>query len=467
MRRIEVIVVLLAICGSGCAFQNAMLSETGRSAEYRLASFKTNTVNSDSVFVILSFSGGGTRAAAFSYGVLKELSNTRITAAGKDRRLLDEVDIISSVSGGSFTAAYFALYRDRLFEDFEKQFLKKNVELGLALRVFAPWNWPRLASPYFDRIDLAAEYYDALLFHGQTFNDLVEARRRPYVVLNATDMSLGSRFEFKQEQFNLLNSDLGSYPISRAVAASSAFPILLSPLTLKNYPKGTNYSEPEWIDAAIDPETKVKNPRRFRSAQIARTYENAETRPYIHLLDGGLSDNVGLRGPTHSILSTDGQDSILRMINNRQIRKVAVIHVDAKTGSVPNWDRKKRAPGLVGMISTVTSAPMENYSEETIQSLNEEIKMQFLQPRKTEQSFVKWLQQHCPDAAWPQSLPDLDFYEIGVSFDDVESAADREKLKALPTNYHLSNPMVELLEETGAAVLRNSADFKRLVRDLQ
>ena len=85
--------------------------------------------NSEEILLILSFSGGGTRAAAFSYGVLEELRATEVTFDGKKRRLLDEVDMISGVSGGSFTAAYFGLFGDRIFEDYESRFLKKNVEV--------------------------------------------------------------------------------------------------------------------------------------------------------------------------------------------------------------------------------------------------------------------------------------------------------------------------------------------------
>ena len=152
----------LVLCGvlllAGCAFENKSLLRYDGASGYRLPNLHTDSLNSDEVFVVLAFSGGVARAAAFSYGAMKQLAATPITYGGTKRRLLDEVDIISSVSGGSFTSAYYALYGDRLFADFERDFLNKNVELGLALRVLNPLNWPRLASPYFDRIDLAAEY---------------------------------------------------------------------------------------------------------------------------------------------------------------------------------------------------------------------------------------------------------------------------------------------------------------------
>jgi NTE family protein len=117
--------------------------------------------NSEELLLVLSFSGGGTRAAAFSYGVLEELRATEVAFDGKKRRLLDEVDMISGVSGGSFTAAYLGLFGERIFEDYESRFLKKNIQGEFTSSIFLnPVNWFRLSSPLFDRSDLAAEYYD-------------------------------------------------------------------------------------------------------------------------------------------------------------------------------------------------------------------------------------------------------------------------------------------------------------------
>ena len=87
--------------------------------------------NSENLLLYLTFSGGGTRAAALSYGVLEELRKTEVVIDGKKRRLLDEIDGISSVSGGSFTAGYYGLFGDRIFEDFESKFLKKNIQGAL------------------------------------------------------------------------------------------------------------------------------------------------------------------------------------------------------------------------------------------------------------------------------------------------------------------------------------------------
>src|SRR5215469_11614485 len=126
--------------------------------------------------VILAFSGGGTRAAAFAYGVLEALRDTELaTSSGAKVRLLDEVDVITGVSGGSFTALGYGLYGDRLFDLFEKSFLKRDVQGTIVRRILNPLNWPALWSSGWGRSELAAQLYDEILFHDATFADLERA----------------------------------------------------------------------------------------------------------------------------------------------------------------------------------------------------------------------------------------------------------------------------------------------------
>ena len=172
---------------------------------------------SDDLLVFLAFSGGGTRAASFSYGVLEELARTEVTVGGSRRRLLDEVDVISAVSGGTFTATYYALRGDRIFQEFEGKFLKRNIEHALAGRVLSPGNWFRLPSGTFNRSDVAAELYDETVFDHATFGDLLKSGG-PYVVVNGADVTTGARFTYTQDTFDVLCSDLSAFPIARAVA---------------------------------------------------------------------------------------------------------------------------------------------------------------------------------------------------------------------------------------------------------
>jgi NTE family protein len=57
---------------------------------------------------------------------------------------------------------------------------------------------------------------------------------RPFLIINATNLESGARSGFTQLYFDAMGSVLESYPIARAVVASSAFPILLSPISLMN-----------------------------------------------------------------------------------------------------------------------------------------------------------------------------------------------------------------------------------------
>jgi NTE family protein len=107
--------------------------------------------------VVLAFSGGGTRAAAFSYGVLETLRRIEVvTKSGRKTRLLDEVDVITGVSGGSFTALAYGLYGEKLFDEYEARFLKRNVRGELTARTLNPLNWGALSSTGWGRSELAA-----------------------------------------------------------------------------------------------------------------------------------------------------------------------------------------------------------------------------------------------------------------------------------------------------------------------
>src|SRR5664279_3077002 len=107
---LPLLAVLLAL--SGCATRpvNPPITEVNRNSGYRFATRQIYDDDKENL-VVLAFSGGGTRAAAFSYGVLEELRRIEIVGAkGRKTRLLDEVDVITGVSGGSFTALAYGLY---------------------------------------------------------------------------------------------------------------------------------------------------------------------------------------------------------------------------------------------------------------------------------------------------------------------------------------------------------------------
>lgn len=426
--------------------------------------------NSESLFVILTFSGGGTRAAALSYGVMEKLRDTSIVVNGAERRLLDEVDVISSISGGSFTAAYYGLYRERLFQDFETRFLKRKVQRGLILGVLSPWNWPRLWTRGFDRIDLAANYYGKHVFDNQTFEALERQNRTPLIVLNATDMSRTSRFEFTQDEFDLFCSDLSTYPVARAVAASSAFPLALTPITIKAYPRSCGYQEPAWLPDAR--EERQDGSRRFQNAQITDAYLDPSLQ-YVHLLDGGLADNIGLRGPLQALFSTDnprsapesvGDRSILQKINLKKIDTILVIAVNARTRSRDRLGKRANAPGIIGMIGPVANGPMGNYSYETIELLNESMRQWTTDVQQVEDCRDVF-REHCREGAFPDDvLQKVAYFPVELTFDSIADPVKRERLQSMPTSFQLRPDQVDELVHAGGELLDDSPGFREFLK---
>src|SRR5216110_1497710 len=196
-RSLVVLTSLLLLAACATRPINPPITEADPRTGYRFETRQTQDKDKDNL-VILAFSGGGTRAAAFSYGVLEFLKRTDIVAPnGTKIRLIDSVDVITGVSGGSFTALAYGLYGDKLLADYEQRFLKRNVQGELIARSLNPAYWGDLSSTAWGRSELAAQLYDEVLFNGATFGDL-DRGDGPYILASATDISSGGRVVFNQ-----------------------------------------------------------------------------------------------------------------------------------------------------------------------------------------------------------------------------------------------------------------------------
>ena len=432
----------------GCAHYpvNAPLERHDPTAGYHVENLP-DAGNSGSLLVVLTFSGGGTRAAALAYGVLDQLAQVEIEWEGRQKRLLDEVDLISAVSGGSYTAAYYALYRDRLFMDFERDFLKRDVQGDITRKILAPGNVVRASAPMFGRIDLVAEYLDDTLFHGATYGDLLRSGLRPFVLINASDMSLGTRFEFTQDQFDPICSDLSSYPIARAVAASSAVPIAFSPLTLRNHAGQCGYREPAWVQSSLA--DRAASARRYYKASELRSYLDADKRPFIHLLDGAISDNTGLRGLLDRMLSQASPQDLARSLGAGELRKVVLITVSAETRPDMSLDRVESVPTMFQVARNVKDIPINHNSFETA----ELFRARFENLARRERSGIDG-----PEAA--------DFYLIEVALEGITDKVEREQFMSIPTSLRLAGDSVDRVKAMAARLLTGSAEYGRLLHDL-
>ena len=242
------------------------------------------------ILVAVTLSGGGARAAAFGFGVLSELRKVEYSWQGKPSNLLEAADVVSGVSGGSIVAAYYAAFGAEGLPHFEHEFLRQNFQNSLILQALHPGTLVDLTSPWFGRSHILARRLDTL-YKGMTYGDIQRRPRHPQLLITATDMSQGAEFEFTPAQFELICSDFQSVPLSFAVAASSSVPLLLSPVTLRNY---ADDCKRRGIPLQLRDITGTDYRSRLYRAQ-EHSYLDARTRPYIHLVDGGLVANLGVR----------------------------------------------------------------------------------------------------------------------------------------------------------------------------
>lgn len=413
--------------GSG----NVALS-TQSAGGYRFENLPATTGNSDELFVVLTFSGGGTRAAALAYGVLLELRETRFTWKGRPTTLLDEVDVISSVSGGSFTAAYYGLHRERTFATFERDMLHRNIGRELALAALRPDRAFALPLTYYNRSDVAADLYDRSVFGHATFEQLA-SKGRPFIVINATDLSRGAPFEFTQNRFDLLCSDLFRFRLGAAVAASAGFPGLLTPMRMQNYAGQCGLALPVTIENARH--DRLINPHRYLKGNRLRSYLDARRRPYVHLVDGGISDNLGL----HTIIDGMNEDipdvPVANLIEDGSIRKLVVISVNAGTEDDDEIDRSPRTPGLATVIAKSAYAPIDNSSFQLL-------------------DFVRIGMNAFSEQA--------NVHLVHVNFESIPPRMNPGHYKTLPTNFNLPRTTVNQVRDIGRFILREDPSFQRL-----
>ena len=428
---------ILGGCSSYAVIDNTAITAATANHAYSLKNWGGADRSGEFAFIV-TFSGGGTRAAAMAYGVLEELRDTQVLVGGQQERLLDEVDHISSVSGGSFTAAYYGLHGDGLFDSFKDNFLRLDMDADLARSLFNPFHWFGRKG----RTQRAIEYYEKKIFHNATFADMMQAGR-PMIVVNASDLAYGVRFSFIQEYFNFLCSDLTNFSVARAVTASSAVPVLFNPVVLENYADCAGY-EPIWPEN-VDELAK-------HSADFAMLYEGLSSyskkdeRKYIHFVDGGITDNMGLRALHDVVTISGGSESYLQKMHRKTPRRVVLISVNASTEQKTDMDQSTEQPSILAAMNATTDAQIHRYNSATLELV--------------EGQLADWAEQlSSPDAP-------VTPYLIRVSFDQVAQPHLKAFLNKIPTSFNLTDEQVNTLIESARTLLREEPSFKKLKADL-
>ena len=465
--RLLLLLVSAALLG-GCATAtrpvNPPIAQTDPRTGYRFETRQAVSQASKDNLVILAFSGGGTRAAAFSYGVLEFLRRTEVVLPSGKFRLIDGIDVITGVSGGSFTALAYGLYGEKLFDDYEQRFLKRDVQGEIISRTLSPRYWGALSTEGYGRSELAAQLYDEILFNGATFGDLNRGKG-PMILASATDISSGSRFVFQQGTFDVICSDLNAVPLSRAAAASSAVPVVLSPITIKNYGGNCNWTPPQWVKLFLDNDNPPRPAARaVRSLKNVQAFGDSVRRPYLHLVDGGVSDNVGMRGVLDALEAMEALHEAGLPTPLDSAKRIIILVVNSLSSPPTNWDESPSPPGTVDILLKSAGTPIDAFSYETIEALKDTAAHWATMRMIRNSAAIAGNKD--PAVAKALRVPAAEIYAIDVSFAALKDKKEFDYLNLQPTTFVLTPEAVDRLRAAGGTIIMDSPEFKRLLKDM-
>lgn len=427
---------ILLICRCCTPRYNMPLTVSAESPVYPI-------VNDSQTLMFTCFSGGGTRAMAMGYYVVEELSKV-YTSLGSGQSLRDEIDYTSGVSGGAFVSAALPVYPESLWPAFYDCAVHKNIQKALVFEMAKPWNWFKLMSPYYTRTNLAAEWYDKNIFNKNTFGSICG----PKPFINAALLAEGAHLVFTEQYFKYLNSDITTYPLGYACAASSAFPGGFAPISLKNY----NTSTPSESLMLLDPKYAAadRNQTDISQYEFKKMYQFLHTaeNKYIHLSDGGIAGNTGIERVLDE-WKTNGIINKALNADSLPLRKLIFVVVNAGTEKPDRSCTEQQVPNIPKVILYTTSISMDILSNERLTMLKDKI-----------EELWKAIQQ---SRAEDPSLALLEKpYLIEINARNLTDTKLKAEFEQIPTAFDLPTKQLDLIKTVVQTLLAEQPDMIRL-----
>ena len=426
--------------------------------------FVPDPADDGSTVVGVSFSGGGTRASAFGYGVLRGLDDVVVDHFPKQRTAADDIRMISGASGGAVPAAYFGL-RGKGYVDLRERFLLQDAEKELHLSKLSPANLVRVYEGGANDRSTFAAWLDKNVFDGATYAAL-RGPDAPIVWINASDIYNGTPFDFTYDTFAALCSDLDKVRLADAVAASAAFPVVFKPLVVSTAASSRkcNYSQPEWLTRALaDPAASGRLKAYARSLEI---YQNDPDVDYIKLLDGGLTDNIGVTGFSMERAAASTPYGPLSAAEAVKLRNFVFIVVDPSVETEGGWVKTLEGPKLRQIVGAVSNAGIRS-------SVRDEFDALSLSAQLWRGQLIAWrcglprgtvLRLRGTLAGW--DCRDVRFIVEDVTFEDFPPD-ERARLNAVATRLKLPADEVDLLISAGREAVRSNVRLQQVFQETQ
>ena len=160
--------------------------------------------------------------------------------------------------------------------------------------------------------------------------------------------------------------------LSRAAATSSAVPVVLSAVTFNNYGGTCGYEYPDWVRDVAKTEGRVRpSARALQRYREMQDFQNSKDRPYIHLVDGGVADNIGMRGVLETFEALGASAAFRGEVGFGVIRRIVMIVVNARSAPGPTGTASESPPGTVAQLLQASGVPIDRYSFETVEIMKD------------------------------------------------------------------------------------------------
>jgi NTE family protein len=442
----QIAAVGLAVVCSACAAAPDVTSVTQRLPSVTAPPAVELGVDGDAV--ALAFSGGGARAAAFSHGVLLGLNEMEAAEGGK---LSSRIALITAVSGGAITAEYHGLYGVPGLETFRAAALDVDWDGRLNTSLFAPGNWTRLYGGGLNGPDKLGDWLNANVFSGARMSDM---RAKPRVVINATDLYTGMPFAFAAPYFQAICADLGAVRVADAVGASMAVPLAFRPIVAASFAEGCSETAPDWTAAANgDPMVKA-------TSRAFAAWRDPARMKFLHLVDGGLSDNFGLSSLITIRRASQTPYGPFSERDAVRVRRMVFVVVNAEMAPAGDWTLTPEGPGGVDVVMAALDAAINAPKRVALEAFGQMLE-------SWERDLVAWRCALPPERARDLGAgdgwvcDDVSFTLSMVSFDDLPED-EAAKLGATPTRVSLPAQQIDALIAAGRKAVRDNAAVKAL-----
>ena len=251
--------------------------------------------------------------------------------------------------------------------------------------------------------------------------------------------------------------------LSRAAATSSAVPVVLSATTWNNYGGTCGFQSPAWVADVTKPGHARPAARAIQRYREMQAFQNSEDRPYIHLVDGGVADNIGVRGVLELLEEAAASAAFQGEIGFGVVRRIVLIVVNARSAPRTDWDKQESPPGMVAQLLQASGVPIDRYSFETVELMKDRAEInKWRRELRVAQARLAGMSEAQAEA----SIPKISLEVLDVSFDAIPDPKEREYFMNLPTSFVLKPEEVDRLREVAGQLLRQSPEYETIVRQM-